>query len=220
MRLGRLLALAAAVRVAYVASLLALDAALPDYDTSSSLLSPDCGAGWPRAAAAVHASPRRASGLAVWDAVFFHRLAACGYEYEQFYAFFPGLPGAARRAAAGRTHCFSRLQVCCAARLHGQATRPAPSPPCAPNPAPRPPQASCAHCWRRSARAPPGPALSLPRRSRSTPRPSCWQSLHSPGARGCTRCRVRCALPPQWRLILHLFRSQLTTSCSPPPQAE
>ena len=29
----------------------------------------------------------------VWDSVFFARIAACGYEYEQFYAFFPALPG-------------------------------------------------------------------------------------------------------------------------------
>ena len=29
----------------------------------------------------------------VWDSVFFARIAVCGYEYEQFYAFFPALPG-------------------------------------------------------------------------------------------------------------------------------
>ena len=29
----------------------------------------------------------------VWDSVFFSRIALCGYEYEQFYAFFPFLPG-------------------------------------------------------------------------------------------------------------------------------
>ena len=29
----------------------------------------------------------------VWDSVFFSRIALCGYEYEQYYAFFPFLPG-------------------------------------------------------------------------------------------------------------------------------
>lgn len=27
-----------------------------------------------------------------WDSVFFLRISKCGYEYEQFFAFFPGLP--------------------------------------------------------------------------------------------------------------------------------
>lgn len=90
--LPRLLAVAAAVRAIYLALLIALDAALPDYDTSARLASADCRPGWPVAAAA--APPQARSGLAVWDAVFFQRIAACGYEYEQFYAFFPGLPGA------------------------------------------------------------------------------------------------------------------------------
>ncbi|CAI5520869.1 unnamed protein product [Closterium sp. Naga37s-1] len=30
--------------------------------------------------------------LVVWDSVFFHRIALCGYEFEQAYAFFPLLP--------------------------------------------------------------------------------------------------------------------------------
>ena len=30
--------------------------------------------------------------LVVWDAVFFVRIAECGYPFEQFHAFFPALP--------------------------------------------------------------------------------------------------------------------------------
>lgn len=97
LRLGRLLIFAAAVRALYTLALVASDRALPDYDTSAHLLSADCGAAWPRRVAAA-LRPRDA--LVVWDSVFFHRVAACGYEYEQFYAFFPGFPGATAAAAA------------------------------------------------------------------------------------------------------------------------
>jgi hypothetical protein len=95
LRVGRLLIVAAAFRALYIAALVALDLALPDYDTSARLLSADCDAAWPARAAAAGAAARAPRGsLVVWDAVFFHRVAACGYEYEQFYAFFPGFPGA------------------------------------------------------------------------------------------------------------------------------
>eukprot|EP00897_Mesotaenium_endlicherianum_P010090 jgi/Mesen1/9109/ME000058S08608 len=40
---------------------------------------------WPGAAAGL-------AGAAVWDGVFFVRVARCGYEYEQMHAFFPLLP--------------------------------------------------------------------------------------------------------------------------------
>lgn len=42
---------------------------------------------WPLTAASLE-------GLAVWDAVFFLRISQCGYEYDKFHAFFPGLPAA------------------------------------------------------------------------------------------------------------------------------
>lgn len=35
----------------------------------------------------------RSHSVFVWDSVFFTRVALCGYEYEQYYAFFPFLPG-------------------------------------------------------------------------------------------------------------------------------
>ncbi|XP_072989589.1 uncharacterized protein [Typha latifolia] len=72
------------------------------YDTSASL-NPGClsaafssGGGkspasdpvlWPRLAAAIESS-------IVWDGVYFVRIAECGYEYEQTYAFLPLLPAA------------------------------------------------------------------------------------------------------------------------------
>lgn len=39
-----------------------------------------------------HADADALSRLAVWDSAFFVRIAQCGYEYEQFHAFFPLLP--------------------------------------------------------------------------------------------------------------------------------
>lgn len=47
--------------------------------------------------------------LAVWDSVFFTRIASCGYEYEQFHAFFPLLPILLRAASfTGERHSMSR----------------------------------------------------------------------------------------------------------------
>ncbi|MQL74968.1 hypothetical protein Taro_007332 [Colocasia esculenta] len=70
---------------------------LHPYDTSAAL-NPPClrvGGGenspgrpepwWPWLGAAIERS-------VVWDAVYFVRIAECGYEYEQSYAFFPALP--------------------------------------------------------------------------------------------------------------------------------
>ncbi|XP_043692058.1 GPI mannosyltransferase 2 [Telopea speciosissima] len=66
------------------------------YDTSASLnpncltsdstdLSPVHSVLWPRIGAAIE-------GSIVWDGVYFVRIAQCGYEYEQTYAFLPLLP--------------------------------------------------------------------------------------------------------------------------------
>lgn len=38
--------------------------------------------------------------FAVWDSVFLTRIAQCGYEYEQFHAFFPLLPIILRAASS------------------------------------------------------------------------------------------------------------------------
>ncbi|XP_020256887.1 GPI mannosyltransferase 2 isoform X2 [Asparagus officinalis] len=63
------------------------------YDTSASLNPPCLGERsqpsdsirWPKTSAAIESS-------VVWDGVFFVRIAECGYEYEQTYAFLPLLP--------------------------------------------------------------------------------------------------------------------------------
>eukprot|EP00873_Tetraselmis_striata_P023555 jgi/Tetstr1/443819/TSEL_003273.t1 len=94
---GRVAAAAAISRTFVLALMLTADALLPDYDMSSALpAGPPCEHGsaagppeWPRAQAALE-------GLITWDAVYFVRIAECGYEYEQFHAFFPALPLAMR----------------------------------------------------------------------------------------------------------------------------
>ncbi|MCL7028451.1 hypothetical protein MKW94_001896 [Papaver nudicaule] len=67
---------------------------LSPYDTSA-ILNPDCLSSdsdtssesliWPKIGSAIE-------GSIVWDGVYFIRIAQCGYEYEQTYAFFPLLP--------------------------------------------------------------------------------------------------------------------------------
>ncbi len=83
-----------------------------DYDTSAGLQRLDCGsaatASVPLAGATAMCTKGSTSAClsvlrwfadslfqskVVWDSVFFNRIALCGYEYEQFYAFFPLLPG-------------------------------------------------------------------------------------------------------------------------------
>lgn len=94
----RLLLVAATVRGAYLAATLGVARLLDDYDTSASLLVGGCGDAWPQVAA----KAQQSMPWVVWDSVFLHRISTCGYEYEQFFAFFPGLPGA--RAAAASVH--------------------------------------------------------------------------------------------------------------------
>jgi hypothetical protein len=92
---SKLLLLAGGVRVAYLLLILGLSHLIRDYDTSASLLSESCDDDWPQRVAAAAAAAQHGAAVpgVVWDAVFLHRIAACGYEYEQFFAFFPGLPG-------------------------------------------------------------------------------------------------------------------------------
>ena len=83
----RVVLLAAAVRIANVGLTLLFDYVFDDYDTSTSLL--------PRKECDITLREEDASvlsSLAVWDTVFFVRIAQCGYEYEQYHAFFPLLP--------------------------------------------------------------------------------------------------------------------------------
>lgn len=84
----RLVLLAACVRSAYLLLVVGFSHLIKDYDTSASLLSESCSDNWPEETAAAQ---QYLPGV-VWDAVFLHRVSACGYEYEQFFAFYPGLP--------------------------------------------------------------------------------------------------------------------------------
>lgn len=117
LRTRRLIVVAACVRATYLAVALVATALLRDYDTSAPLTTEDCAdSAWPEAVAAAIAARAppstgrgwplppaaslggRAARLGVvWDALFYQRIAACGYEYEQYLAFFPGLPRACVR---------------------------------------------------------------------------------------------------------------------------
>ncbi|KAJ0988453.1 hypothetical protein J5N97_006809 [Dioscorea zingiberensis] len=95
---GEILRLAFVSRLLLLALILLFRLLLDPYDTSASL-NPPCqqvvGSTprrspilWPRIAAAIERS-------VVWDSVYFVRIAECGYEYEQTFAFLPLLPAAA-----------------------------------------------------------------------------------------------------------------------------
>ena len=91
----RVLGLALAIRVAVLAAATLLDAWLPDYDSSSPLAYRTCSDRYVLKSDDTHAlaEPRGwHKRLVVWDSVFFMQIAKCGYEYEQFHAFFPLLP--------------------------------------------------------------------------------------------------------------------------------
>ncbi|XP_057956419.1 uncharacterized protein LOC131149729 [Malania oleifera] len=91
---GTVLRCAAASRLLLLSMILTWRTLLSPYDTSAPL-NPSCLSSssnstegsvlWPSVAAAVESS-------VVWDGVYFVRIAECGYEYEQSYAFLPLLP--------------------------------------------------------------------------------------------------------------------------------
>lgn len=86
----RVALLAATARCCVVLATVILDWAFVDYDTSNSLLMhDDCDS-------FEQETSRKGSwmgqSLIVWDSVFFYRIFWCGYEYEHYHAFFPGLP--------------------------------------------------------------------------------------------------------------------------------
>ncbi len=110
----QVLLLATAVRVLVLSAAVTFDAVLPDYDSSVSLLTQSCRATGDlqarqhAATESFTAVPARGAlaKLAVWDSVFFIRIAKCGYEYEQFHAFFPLLPLTMRAVLlAGVSNC-------------------------------------------------------------------------------------------------------------------
>ena len=90
---GPVLRLAVASRLVVVTLIVFWRLLFDPYDTSASLNPPCLGERsppsdsirWPKIAAAIENS-------VVWDGVYFVRIAECGYEYEQNYAFLPLLP--------------------------------------------------------------------------------------------------------------------------------
>lgn len=84
----RLVILTLLARGSLLAAVTILDAFLIDYDTSKSITPADWGQ-----SAAHGTTGNWLRGWAVWDAVFFSDVAVRGYVYEQYYAFFPLLPG-------------------------------------------------------------------------------------------------------------------------------
>ena len=84
----RIASIAFVSRLAFLGAAVVSDALLDDYDSSAVLNSRPCDV----------SDPAEQAGIAVnfadvWDTVFYDRISRCGYEYEHYFAFFPGLPG-------------------------------------------------------------------------------------------------------------------------------
>ena len=149
----KVLSLAAGIRLLTVCAMFTSDALAPDYDSSGSLPQQECTparlAGGPErapprsaavpdslrpgGAARAPAGPVRAlhqsgwlTGLAVWDSAFFVRVARCGYEYEQFHAFFPLLPLLLRAALHTGPRLYLTQYAACAASAQRPRARSAP----------------------------------------------------------------------------------------------
>lgn len=105
----KLVAVAACVRAAYLLMVAVFALLFADYDTSTSILSESCADNWPDQAA----SAQRYLPAVVWDSIFLNRIAACGYEYEQFFAFYPGVPGELVRLCL---HKSTQLVLLCSAQ--------------------------------------------------------------------------------------------------------
>lgn len=81
-------------RILILSLILLFRTLLDPYDTSASL-NPPCLASTATAERHVVLLPRIGSAIengVVWDSVYFVRVAECGYEYEQSFAFLPLLP--------------------------------------------------------------------------------------------------------------------------------
>lgn len=85
----------------------ASDAFLPDYDTSTSLHAPHCVDHSPSVSKSTF--ERAVESSIVWDSVYFERVARCGYEFEHFFAFFPGWPAALAFGSLGLGHPWTQV---------------------------------------------------------------------------------------------------------------
>lgn len=91
----RLLRYAVASRVLVVVLIILWRSLLNPYDTSASINPPCLSAASSSSPPPAALLPRVGSAIErsiVWDGVYFTRIAECGYEYEQTYAFLPLLP--------------------------------------------------------------------------------------------------------------------------------
>lgn len=92
--------LALVSRLALLAVGVVSDALFPDYDSSAELHTESCDAVSSTGDTGWFTSAVRSS--VVWDSVYFERLARCGYEFEHFFAFFPGLPALMAKLSAAQ----------------------------------------------------------------------------------------------------------------------
>lgn len=84
---AKIAAVAAGSRVVWLLIAATSDWLLRDYDTSAQLNDRPCSIDHE------HKLPGQIILFAdVWDTVYFERISRCGYEFEQYLAFFPGLP--------------------------------------------------------------------------------------------------------------------------------
>ena len=89
----RLLSVVVSIRLLHFAVLLCSDLLFRDYDTSAQLSASVDLLNHDSQPCIRHTASTQLSRLLVWDSVFFTEIAKRGYAYEQFYAFFPLLPG-------------------------------------------------------------------------------------------------------------------------------
>eukprot|EP00210_Caulerpa_lentillifera_P000142 g137.t1 len=85
MQLYKVLLFGTLCRLGVLSLIILFDVVFPDYDSSAALVL-DC-SGVP-----LDGPDQWGDRVVVWDSVFFMRVAQCGYEYEQYHAFFPALP--------------------------------------------------------------------------------------------------------------------------------
>ena len=99
MQSARVACIAVISRLIFLSVAFVSDLLLDDYDSSSVLNSRACSS-----SVAVPEGHLIVKFADVWDSVFYDRISRCGYEYEHYFAFFPGLPAVigATGGSAGR----------------------------------------------------------------------------------------------------------------------
>lgn len=83
----KIFAVAGVSRVLWLLVSCTADWLLRDYDTSAHLNERPCNNEWE-----LEAATEAVLFADVWDTVYFERISRCGYEFEHYLAFFPGMP--------------------------------------------------------------------------------------------------------------------------------